>query len=179
MDFDGNSSRTLFLKYALPCGGTLVKRGVISSKFLNDTIKVVADDGEASGHPEKIFKTALGMCIKIAKKSGKKSIGENDIRRYFLFEHDDAVDRRYQIFGDFNTLRCRTYPGKVSRSGYVWVSVKTPIGVSKYRSDFRRFLKKGDLVVVHRSFIVEKIGKHLFQSLWKSKESYFKRNQRL
>lgn len=167
------------MKYALPCGNTLAKRGSISRKFLNDTIKFVADDGKAGDHPEKIFKTALGMCAKIAKKSGKKSIGKNDVRRYFLFDHDDVIDRRYQIFGDFSTLRCRTYPGKVSKPGRTWVSVKTPIGNYRYRSDFCRCLKRGDLVVVHRNFIVEKISKRLYHSLWKSKESYFKRNQRL
>jgi hydrogenase maturation factor len=172
MDFKDEGVRMLFLKYALPCGFTLVKRGVIPKKTLTDAINSLAK-GKVSGHPEKLFKTALSSCKSVAKAYGKNSVDKASIRRYFLLEHDAVVNKRYSMFKDFNTLKCRTYSGRVANIKGSAAFVKTLIGTNKYRYDFCKSLNKGDYVVVHRSFVVEKINQSKFRRLWKLKERYF------
>ena len=114
-----------------------------------------------------------------AKKTGKTFLDRDSIRRYFLFEHDNVVNRRYSMFRDFSTLRCRTYSGRVIKTnGASMAQVETLlIGRRMYRIDFCKNIKKGDFVVVHRDFVAEKIGEAMFRRLWKIKENYFKSNK--
>jgi hydrogenase maturation factor len=174
MDFKNDSSRILFLKYALPCAGTLVKRGSISNKLIEKSVRNISLNRKLSGHPEKFFKTAYAMCKKIARETNKKSINESVIRRYFLFEHDKVVDSRYKAFKDFNPIKCRVFPGKILKIRNKEALIKTIIGNKKYRTNFIQNLRIGDYAVVHRSFAVEKISKNMFKKLWKLKENYFK-----
>ncbi|MFH1229126.1 MAG: HypC/HybG/HupF family hydrogenase formation chaperone [Candidatus Aenigmatarchaeota archaeon] len=172
MDFKDENARLLFLKYALPCGFTLVKRGVVSKKILTDAIESLAT-GKVNGRPEKLFKTALSTCKSVAKAQGKTTVDKASIRKYFLLEHDAVVNMRYFMFKDFNTLKCRTYSGRVVKMKGNIALVKTLIGTNKYRYDFCKELKKGDCVVVHRNFVVEIISEAKFRQLWKLKERYF------
>ena len=75
MDFKDEGSRILFLKYALPCGFTLVKRKVIERKTLNDAISNLAE-GRVIGRPEKFFKTALSACKERQRKRERHSSTE-------------------------------------------------------------------------------------------------------
>ena len=177
MDFKNDSSKILFLKYALPCAGTLVKRGSISNKLIEESVRNLSLNRKLSGHPEKFFKTAYAMCEKIARRANKKSIDENVIRRYFLFEHDKVVDSRYKAFKDFNPMQCRVFSGKILKIKNKRALIKTIIGKKRYRTNFIQNLKKGDCVVVHRSFAVEKISGSILKKLWKLKENYFKSNK--
>jgi len=174
MDFKNEDAKSLFLRYALPCGYTLVKRGIVTKSFLKETIRNIAEGKKVRGRPEKIFSTAILMCNRIAKKSGKRLIDKSTVRRYFLFEHDKIVSKRYNIFKDFNSMKCRTYSGKVLEVKNNKALVRTVVGKSKYKSDFYKGLKKGDYVVVHRDFIVERINEKMFKQLWSLKERYFK-----
>jgi hydrogenase maturation factor len=176
MDFKNDSSRMLFLKYALPCADTLVERGTVSKKLIKDSIRSISLNRKVSRHPEKIFKTAHAMCEKIARRARKKSIDEIAVRRYFLFEHDKIVDSRYELFNDFDPLQCRVFPGKILKIKNKEALIKTIIGKKKYRTNFIQNLRIGDCVVVHRSFTVEKISESMLKKLWKLKENYFKSN---
>lgn len=176
MDFKNDSSRMLFLKYALPCADTLVERGAVSKKLIKESIRNISLNRKVNGHPEKFFKTAYAMCEKIARRAKKKSIDENVVRRYFLFEHDKVVDSRYESFKDFNPLQCRVFPGKILKIKNKEALIKTILGKKKYRINFIQNLRIGDCVVVHRSFTVEKISESMFKKLWKLKENYFKSN---
>ena len=176
MDFKNDSSRLLFLKYALPCADTLVERGAVSKKLIKESIRKISLNRKVSGHPEKFFKTAYTMCEKIARRTKKKSIDENVVRRYFLFEHDKVVDSRYESFKDFNPLQCRVFPGKILKIKNKEALIKTIIGKKKYRTNFIQNLRIGDCVVVHRCFTVEKISENMLKKLWKLKENYFKSN---
>jgi hydrogenase maturation factor len=177
MNFKNDESRLLFLKYALPCADTLVERGVVSRKLIKESIKNISINKKISGHPEKIFKTANSMCGKIARRAGKKSINKNDIRKYFLFEHDKVVESRYKSFKDFDPMQCRVFSGRVTKIKNKRALVQTIIGSKKYKTSFIPNLKIGDYVVVHRKFAVEKINEGLFKKLWKLKENYFKSNK--
>ena len=59
---------------------------------------------------------------------------------------------------DFGPETCRTYPGKVVTINEMALG-KTPIDEKKYRIDFLKDANVGDLVVVHRDFVIERIGK--------------------
>jgi len=109
--------RLLFLKYALPCAGTLVQRGKISQKSINTAIKQVASDRSPKRNIEKIFKVANKECARIAKKMHKESIDSEVIRRYFLFEHDKVITERFKLMRDFNPSECRVYSGRIIKTG--------------------------------------------------------------
>jgi hypothetical protein len=168
MNFKDEKSRILFLKYALPCADTLVKRGFVEKRTVTDAIEDVTLGRKVGGHPERIFKTALKECGKIAGRLGNSLVTEGAVRQYFLFEHDDVIDIRYKIFHDFDPDRCRTYSGKIVGNNVV----KTITGSKRYRT-FVPSLKRGDFVVVHRSFIVESISRALAGRMRKSKQKYF------
>jgi hypothetical protein len=169
MRFKDEESRVLFLRYALPCAATLVRRGAVKGSLIKKAIADVSLGKPIEGYPERVFKTAIDMCNRIARKKGRKSIGQDVIRTYFLFEHDKAIDRRYKLYGDFDPQGCRTYPGLVIDNR----TVRTILGKKKYRTNFTPKLRKGDMVVVHRNFTVEKIDNALFRRLWALKENYF------
>jgi hydrogenase maturation factor len=126
---------------------------------------------------EKIFKVANLMCEKIAKSLGKKAIDESIVRKYFLFNHDKVVDKRYKIFRDFDPLACRLYSGRIINIKNRKATVQTIIGRKKYKMYPFQNLKKGDSVIVHRDIIIERISESLEKKLWKLKESYFKSNK--
>jgi hydrogenase maturation factor len=165
MKFKDKGAKMLFLKYALPCSETLVKRGVISQNYRKKLIKVVFLNKKIPENSEKKFKTANIMCEKIAKKLGKKAIDEVIIRKYFLFNHDKAIKSRYKIFKDFDSLLCRTYSGKVIKLKNRNALIETIIGKRSYKTIFVPKLKIGNYVVVHRNFVVEKIDENLAKKL--------------
>jgi hypothetical protein len=169
MRFRDDKSRILFLRYALPCAATLVKRGNVKAGLIRKAITDVSLGKPIEGHPEKIFKTAISMCNRIARRKARNFIDQDVIRTYFLFEHDKAIDRRYKLYKDFDPQGCRTYPGLVIGAG----AVRTILGKKKYRTNFTPNIKKGDKVVIHRNFTVERIDKTLFRRLWTIKENYF------
>ena len=175
MKFKDNETRLLFLKYALPCAPTLVKRGLVSQYEIKNLVKNISQREKVLTRPEKIFKTANSMCARIAKNLGKKCVDKEVIRKYFLFEHDKVVDKRYDAFRDFDAMRCRTFAGKVLDANKTIVQTLT--GKKKYRDDFVLGLKKGDYVVIHRNFVVEKVNERLARNLWKLKQIYFKSNK--
>jgi hydrogenase maturation factor len=177
MEFENEESRLLFLMYALPCSETLVKRGVISQSYRRRLMKAIFLNKKIPENSEKIFKVANLMCEKIARKLGKKSIDENIVRKYFLFEHDKIVDKRYKIFRDFDPLACRLYSGKVINIKNRKATVQTIVRRKKYGMYPFQNLKTGDYVVVHRNIIIEKINESLAKKLWKLKENYFKSNK--
>jgi len=173
MKFKDEASKKLFFRYAVPCSETLAKRGVITQKYQRNLMKSILLNKRIPKNSENIFKVASSMCEKTAKKLGKKLVDEEVVRRYFLFGHDKVVDRRYKIFKDFDPMLCRLYSGKVIVSGSRAL-VQTIMGDKEYIASLR--IKKGDYVVVHRDFIVEKISKKLARKLWSIKQIYFKPN---
>lgn len=153
------SDRLLFLKYAIPCAETLVQRKTISQKFLDGLLNSVKKNIAPKGEPEKIFKVAYAMCTSLALDSGKKGFDKKIIRDYFWFGHDDVIKERFELMRDFDPSHCKTYPGKVEETRNGTAIVLTCLGEKKYSTDFLPSAKKGDYVVVHRGFAVEKITK--------------------
>ncbi len=150
--------RELFLRYAIPCGEFLVKRGEVKQELLSKLNDVVRNGQETDIPIEKTFKVASRMCTILAKQMGKKEIDADVIRRYFLVEHENAIRWRKQIRPELKLEECLVYPGRVLKLGNESVLVKTPLGERLFRDDFANGIKANDWVSVHYDYIAEKIS---------------------
>jgi hydrogenase maturation factor len=157
MIIKSSEDRLLFLRYALPCAGTLVKRGNVTKEYIDRLVEQVSQNMVPEGNPEAIFKVANAMCDSVAERMGKSSTDAEVIRRYFLFEHAKVVDDRFELMKDFNPVDCRTYPGRVVLVGDGSAVVETVLGRKEYRTVFAKDVKEGNAVVVHFDFVIEKI----------------------
>lgn len=165
--------KRLFLKYALPCATTLVKRGWIKQEDMDRMLDMLVNNKEINVDLKKIFVVASSICSLIAMKAEKKEIDSGVIRDYFWNEHDYMVDKRYEEMKDFDPEECRVYSGKVLKVGEK-AEVMTPKGTASYRKDLAPEIKEGDYVVMHYDFIVEKITKETAKLLWDSRQSTIK-----
>lgn len=149
--------KALFLRYAIPCGEFLVKKGELRSEVLKK-LNASVRNGEAVETPiEDVFRVAARMCTIIARQMGKKEIDAEVIRRYFLVEHENAIKWRQQVRPDLKLEECLVYPGRVLKIGSENILVKTPLGERIFRNDFAQDIKPHDLVSVHYDYIAEKL----------------------
>lgn len=148
--------RILFMKYALPCAGTLIKRGVVDRNSIESLIDAVKKGKEIPIGAENIFKVAMSACSLIAIDKKKDFIDEEIIRDYFVFRHDDVVDRRFEEMKDFDPEACRVRIGKVVSVHDGFAVVKNDSMIKKFRTDFLPDVKVGDSVITHWDFIVER-----------------------
>ena len=161
--------RLLFLRYALPCAGTLVKRGTVTQEHVDNLIKLVSEDRLPEEGAESIFKVANAMCTVIALRMGKKTIDAEVIRQYFLLEHSKVVDDRFELMGDFNPVDCKTYAGKVISRGVGSAVVETVLGRKVYKTNFADNAKPSDDVVVHYDYVVEKLDRETVEKMNKAR----------
>lgn len=169
MDFENKESRTLFFRYAAPCGKVFVKRGVIDRAYFNSLIDAVAKN-EIPEDAEKTFEFALKRCDNVAQTLQKRKIDEKVVREYFWIVHDRIARQRYEKFHDFDLDECIVYPGKViSGIANKKALVSTPIKSVNYRADFVPDLRKGEDVTVHYEFIAEVIPEKDAKMLWRLK----------
>lgn len=148
--------RELFIRYAIPCAGTLVQRGSTTQEVVDDLINRISESRELPENIENMFKVALAMCTLLAKKENKDEIDADIIRKYFLVEHDEIIEKRYKEMGDFDPEKCRTYPGQVIEMKEKTVILKTPKEEKEYKNILIPNLKTGDLVITHWGFVAEK-----------------------
>lgn len=149
-------NKELFLKYAIPCGGVLVRRGELKKELLSDLTLRVEHGQDVNSPIENNFKVASRMCTILAKKMGKAEIDDEVIRRYFMFEHEKAIEWRKQIHPDINIRDCMVYPGKVIKADDGKVLVKTPLGEAFFNNVFDKELNAGDKVTTHYDYVSEK-----------------------
>ena len=168
--------RALFLKYALPCAGTLVKRGVVSQAHVDHLVALVSEGHVPVEKEEEMFKVANAMCKHIAERMGKPKIDSEVIREYFLLEHSKVVDERYELMRDFNPVDCRTYAGVVLKIEEGHATVRTNLGERVYRTTFARDLKENDKVAVHFDFVIEKISNQTAKKMQMAELKYEKRS---
>lgn len=149
--------RLLFLRYALPCAGTLVRRGSVSAASIEAAERAVAS-GSAPAGAEACFKVALAACSLRAKDAGKERIDAAVIREYFRSGHDAVIDARYAEMGDFDPEACRVRAGRVLsvRAGKAVVTL--PGGERSCRMDFVPEARPGEWVLVHWGFLVEPVS---------------------
>lgn len=165
MIIKNEKDRLLFLKYALPCASTLVKRGNVKQEYINELILMVSNNKAPEETAEAMFKVANAMCDSIANRMDKSNVDSEVIRQYFLLEHSKVVDDRYELMRDFNPVDCRTYPGRVVRLGNGSAIVDTKLGEKNYKTIFAKGLKQNDKVVVHYDYIIEKIPEAIAEQM--------------
>ncbi len=160
----------VFLRYAYPamrsCIQTKIERGEASMDDLDMIRAHLGEDAELTKPPEGILKIFPGAPTLIRVISGKeiKDITEKDVRDYFWFHHDDAIDRRREDGEKFDHEKCEVKTGKVSGSaeahnpGYVWVAFKEGKKTVSRKYDNRLAKAKyNDFVTVHFDHICESI----------------------
>ena len=89
------------------------------------------------------------------RRSKDVSIDADIIEEYFLGKHDQVVDERFELMGDFDPERCRIYEGTIISINDDKALVKLEKKESEYRTDFVSDVKVGDKVIVHRDFVVK------------------------
>ncbi|UCC91411.1 MAG: hypothetical protein JSV39_03815 [Candidatus Aenigmatarchaeota archaeon] len=163
--------KELFLRYAIPCGEVLVKRGGLREELLKKLNDSVKKKEEIETPIENVFKIATRMCTILAKQMGKREIDSEVIRRYFLIEHEKAIKWRKEIRPDLKVSECLVYPGRILRVDPDRILVKTKQGEGFFRKDFAEGLKKKDRVSVHYDYIAEKIKADHFNKMLKRRKN--------
>jgi hypothetical protein len=163
-EFASEEDKLLFLKYAIPCGTTLVNRGDIEQSFLDNLSKRTALGDVSEIDPEATFKIAVRMCYLTAKKMGKVKIDSAVVRQYFWKEHEEAIKWRAEVFRDVRLDTCRVYAGRVIFSGE-FALVRTKLGNLEFRKDFLPDTEKGDFVITHYDYLVEKTDRETAEKL--------------
>jgi hypothetical protein len=151
-------NKELFLKYAIPCGEVLVRRGEIEPEILENLRKSVECGDNIEIDVAEFFPVAARMTTILAKRMGKKEVDEEIIRRYFLLEHEKAIRWRMKIHPDVKIRDCMVYPGRVLKIYSDSVLVKTLLGEIFLRNDFNNNLKIKDWVSTHYDYVSEKIN---------------------
>ena len=147
------TDRETFLKYAVPCGQVLVKRGTITQDQLDNP------------EPE-MFKVGLFLCEQSAKKLGKDVIDTEAIHQYFWYDHDDALVDHCKINNDVDVDLCTVYPGQYLGNNIV----RLPIGERKVNIRNTPEIKEGEYVTVHYDSTCEMITKEDFEKLSEMKK---------
>lgn len=168
------ADKRLFLRYAIPCTSTLVKRGTIKQELVSELLDFSLKKKEIQADIRETFPVAYLACRKIAMGKGKKEIGPDEIREYFWKLHDDVIERRFEEKRDFDTEACRIWPGKVLRllEGNR-AEALTQRGERAFKNLFEPHIKKDDYVVTHYDFIVEKVSGEDAKAIWEGKSRLF------
>lgn len=150
--------QNLFLRYAIPCGQVLVKRG----KLDEDELDRMIEDVKAQGGTQKdceVFEVAMFWCSEAARGAGKKEVDKKIIHTYFFEEHEKAVEEAAAIHPDIKPDLCRVQEGLVMDIDEEGVlKVFLPTGMRHVRPDFVPDAKKGSKVSVHYNFACEVLG---------------------
>jgi uncharacterized protein YcaQ len=137
--------KLLFLKYAWPCGAVSVRRGDMTQEYYDELKQRILKNENLTQDDCDHFKVAMAMCTIAAKHLGKQEIDSKVIRHYYSKMHDQAIEERYELMGDFDKEACKVHFATYSES-------------SNYKKDFCPDIKEGDSVAVHYNYIVDKIN---------------------
>jgi hypothetical protein len=163
------TDRELFLRYAIPCGRVLVRRGDLKGEVLGRLNEAVKHGQDIDEPIEDVFKVASRMCTILAKRMGKNEIDSEVIRRYFLLEHDKAIAWRKQVKPDINAEECSVKPGKVLKVDDNNILVSTKLGEKLCRADFAQGLQRNDWVSVHYDYVDEKLSKNHMNRMFRGR----------
>jgi hypothetical protein len=140
--------KELFLKYAIPCGVMLVKRGKITQEYLDSLVYKIVNKQPLSQLDAETFQVAMIELTDIATESEKTTIDSETIRKYFLELHNQRVEEMLSIKPDLNPNQCKIQTGEIIKNNLV----KLPNETREIRLDFIPEAKPGDKVVVHYNF---------------------------
>jgi hypothetical protein len=153
---------TYFLKYAFPCAFITLQRGGIDQKTY-DRLEKAAVAGRALPRKllEKVFSAAFRRMAKLAKE---KKCGVWDlrlIREYYWVKHNKLIrqgEGSYRFAPPALKKLCRILPATVEKVSGKTAIVKFKTGGKRpVMTDLCGRLKKGDCVMVHYGYAIEKI----------------------
>ena len=148
-------NKRLFLRYAIPCGEVLVRRGTLDPGTLEKLKNGILYNRDVKIDVASLFPVASRMCTIIARRMGKDVIDDEIIRRYFLFEHEKAIKWRAKIYPDISVRECMVYPARVLKTGEEIV-INTVDGERVIKT-LDPEVRRGDFVVTHYDYISERV----------------------
>ncbi|MBN2042324.1 MAG: hypothetical protein JW754_00795 [Candidatus Aenigmarchaeota archaeon] len=149
-------NKELFLRYAIPCGEVLVRRGDLQMDMLEKLNEMIERKRDIDLPVGRLFPVAGRMCTILAKEMGKDRIDDDVIRRYFLHEHEKAIKWRSLFFRDIDLKKCMVKPGRVMETGERIV-LNTPLGKRVTEKSFEPELRRNDWVSLHYDQICERL----------------------
>jgi hydrogenase maturation factor len=137
----------------------------------SSAIKLVSNNEIPAEPVDEKFKVARGWCNAIAMRMGKTEIDTEVIRQYFFNVHSAVVDelvdnqRELNLKDPPDRIRCKIRTGTVVAVNNETAIVETPNGDGAFKTLFAKDVKKGDRVIVHLDFIIEKVTAEVEASL--------------
>jgi len=166
---------TVFLRYAFPCIGNKSVAKLVSEEEVKDIKSHLAEGTDLKTTAKRIrelYPGAITMIRLHAGNKGFKDITAEDVRNYFWYHHDEAIKADMDIKED--PEGCRVRAGKVASTvNKESARVLIPTGEKRFANEgFNNTLakaEKGDLVVVHKGHIVEKVPKKVHDRIAKAR----------
>ena len=166
MEMKDESTRLIFLKFALQCCGSPINRPRISVEDEANAIALVARGKLPEQGFEKRFLQAYGLCAITAMDMGKKEIDTDVVLEYYLQLHNPGLDRDLEMGYTFlDSIDCKVYPGTIKKTEGDSAIVDTPVGEMACRRVFAMDLKEGALVAVHRNTIAIAISEETARNI--------------
>jgi len=160
-------NKKYFLKYAMPCLIAKVSRGELSKEEYQRLIKNF-ENGKKFSEDELwvLFNYAIRKLLVLGIEENKVDdkeviIDKNIIKKYFWFEHPQAV-----LLKNADIKNCLVLPGKIikklNQKEYI---AETLFGKRKIKS--WQSLKAGDFATIHYNYACEKINEEDYLELKK------------
>ncbi|MBU0472481.1 MAG: HypC/HybG/HupF family hydrogenase formation chaperone [Nanoarchaeota archaeon] len=150
-----------FLKYSFPCAHVLVEMGSIDEAKLEELKKNVLNNEIMNrGELMMLFPSAFRRISEVASRMNKPVWNVDVMKRYFLEEHNDYIDKRdgnYSKFTDGFADFCKVYRGEVIHKDGDALTVRFGERVRTVFSDILPGVVVGDKVTFHQAFAVEKV----------------------
>jgi hypothetical protein len=135
MVFGSRRARTNFLKYAFT---SIDKEHVIPSGYRREVLTDLKSGIPIENIEEDLFLTGV---INVEKLYGKRAT-ERDVDNYFLDVHNKFSD-------------CKACVGTVTKVNRRSARVDTPYGNCRYDTFLTSYLKAGEKVIVHGSYVIK------------------------
>lgn len=155
------NAQNLFLKYAFPCAGITLARGVINQEEYDALERAVLNDRAVPWKTlRKTFIAAFRRLKNTMQKLGRASYDVKTIRQFFLKYHNNYIDMNdgsYAYAPDSLKHLCRIEQAIITKVGTDHYIVK----INKKNRPISKLIcanaKAGDIVSVHYGYAVEKL----------------------
>ncbi len=161
----------VFFKYAYPCGSDLLQLGLIDQTDFSK-LEQYKKSGEIPERDilEKLYVNAFKRIDAVASSIGKSRWDVDSIRRYFLVEHNNIIDREKGLYKDaHHTIKdlCKVRIGivkkKESRNGTLVYSIDYGEHVEVAVGNDLPNVEIGERISTHWGFVVEKISDEVYE----------------
>lgn len=151
-----------FLKYAFSCAEVLVQNKTITEEKYQE-IRTNAINNKIMSKEElsKIFPAAMRRLSEVAEKMKKDIWNIEVLRKYFLEEHNDYIDKGDGMYGVFPKSfceSCKVKTGIILKKEESTYKVKINNEERKVLSELFPNANVGDKIAIHKGYAMEKIN---------------------